>query len=233
MTYGEPNTLSGGGTLTPLNLRYFVSNVALVRGDASLVSVDMVTSTGTPEPYGVHFVNAEDPASAAWRIRAPAGTYRGMQLILGLSDACNANGSAFAADTQLTWPPPFGYLFLRFEAHIGGVGPIGGGAAGGLQPVDAIAMGGFIGWLYAPIVHVDGALIVPGSGPVLRHLRLDMDQVFKGATANVDVSRHPPAPPAGAPGTGPNGVVPNEDEIIAGERLRQTAPQLPLFVLDP
>jgi hypothetical protein len=90
-------------------------------------------------------------------------------------------------------------------------------------------MGGLIGSLFAPIVHVDGLLIVPQSGPILRHLRLEMDQVFIGASANVDVSRAPPGVPSGAGPLGP----PGEAERIAGERLRQTAPQLPLFVLDP
>jgi hypothetical protein len=247
MIYGEPNALPGGGTLTPLNLRYFLSNVTLVRGDGSLVPVDIVTATGALEPYGVHLFNAEDPPSTSWSIRAPAGSYREMNVMLGISDACNAmdnllpgpqsflSAGALGADSQLTWPPPFGYLFLRFEARIDTVGsdggtPSGGGIDGGVEPISAIAMGGFIHQLFAPIVHVDQPLTVPASGPVTRHLRFDMDQVFKGATANVDVSRVPPGAPGGG---GPPPAPPGTGETIAGERLRQTAPQLALFVLDP
>jgi hypothetical protein len=231
MIYGEPNALPGGGTLTPLDLRYFVSEVALTRDDGSLVQVDLVTAAGALEPYGVHLLNAEDAPSTAWSIRAPAGTYPGMQLLLGLSDACNANSQAFSVESQMTWPPPFGYLFLRFEARIDGIAPMGGPPSGGGVdgPVDAIAMGGLVGSLFAPIVHVDGQLIVPESGPIVRHLHLVMDQVFKGATANVNASGAPPGVPGGG---GPSGA-PSQDEIIAGERLRQTAPHLPLFVLDP
>jgi len=100
---------------------------------------------------------------------------------------------------------------------------------GGTEPVAAIAMGGIIHQVFAPIVRVDGSLTVPASGPIMRHLRLDMDEVFKGARANVDVSHAVPAPSAGV---GPNRP-PGGEEIFAGERLRQAAPQLPVFVLDP
>jgi hypothetical protein len=235
MIYGEPNALAGGGTLTPLDLRYFLSNVALVRSDGSLVPVDLVTSSGMLEPYGVHLFNAEDASSTAWSIRAPAGDYSGFNLMLGISDACNAGSptraAPLSAESQLTWPPPFGYLFLRFEGNIDGLGADGGvpnGTDGGaMATVSAIAMGGLIGTLFAPVVHVDALLTVPASGPFMRHLRLDMDQVFKGATANVDVSGAPPAAPAGLSGA------PTGDETLAGERLRQTAPRLPIFVLDP
>jgi hypothetical protein len=233
MIYGQPNALPGGGTLTPLNLRFFLSNVALVRGDGTLVPVDLVTAAGTPERYGIHFFNAEDPPSTAWTIRAPAGPYRGMSLVLGMSDVCDANRAVFSADTQMTWPSPFGYLFLRFESRVDGVSPDGGGPSGsidgGVPPVDAIAMGGIIGSLFAPIVHVDQLLTVPAVGPILRHLRLDMDQVFKGASANIDVSSFVVPPPPGGSG----GFLPSFDEMKAGERLRRTAPQLPLFIVDP
>jgi hypothetical protein len=242
MVYGQPNSLSGGGTLTPLNLRFFVSGVSLVRADATSQAVDLVTADGTLEPYGVHLFNAEDPASTTWRIRAVPGSYTGMIFLLGLTDACNAlapgASGALSTTSQLSWPPPFGFLFLRFEARIeapdGGwlVGPDGGAAA---RPLDAIAMGGLVGFLLAPTVHVGGPLDVPGPLPasppavVERPLRLDMDQVFEGATANVDVSHAIPAPPGGGGPFGP----PGGDEVLAGERLRQTAPGLPLFVLDP
>ena len=43
----------------------------------------------------------------------------------------------------------------------------------------------------APIFRVQGALLVPATGPVSRHLRLDMDQVFKGAESKVDLSDFP------------------------------------------
>ncbi len=233
MVYGQPNALPGGGTLTPLNFRFFLSNVALVRGDGTPVLVDLVTSAGTPERYGIHFFNAEDPQSTAWTIRAPAGSYRGMNLMLGMSDACDAKQALFSVDTQMTWPSPFGYLFLRFEARIDGVSLDGGGQSGGIdggaQPVGAIAMGGFIGSRFAPIVHVDQLLTVPAIGPILRHLRFDMDQVFKGASADIDVSSFVVPPPPGGPGS----FLPSFDEMKAGERLRRTAPQLPLFIIDP
>jgi len=247
MVYGQPNVLPGGGTLTPLDLRYFLSNVTLVGSDGSLVPVDLVTPAGKLEGYGIHFFNAEDPATTAWSIRAPAGSFRGMTLTLGITDACNSInviGDAYWTDSQMSWPPPFGYLFLRYEGQIDGLAPDGGasvdaGANGGVGPLNAltaIAMGGLTGSVFAPAVHIDASLAVPVSGPVMRHLRFVMDQVFAGATANVDVSVGPP-PVAGDTSFGPPlttpGFVSSNDETVAGERLRQTAPKLPIFVLDP
>jgi hypothetical protein len=78
-------------------------------------------------------------------------------------------------------------------------------------------MGGLIGQLFAPKVHADAALSIPASGTVGRHLRVVMDEVFLGASANVDLTHFVALGP----------------ETIPGERLRQTAPSLPIFELLP
>ena len=226
LIFGEPNALPGGGTLTPLDFRYYISEVTLKSGDGRLTRVDLVSADGEVEPYGVHFFNAEDAPSTAWSIRAPAGTYTGLVLTLGLDDVCNAFDEGRKApldvNSQMTWPPPFNYLFLRFEANVAGASVDRQG-----QPwLSAIAMGGLQGSLFAPVVHVAGQVKVPARGEVTRHLRVDMEQLFNGAntaaalpTALVSIPETP-------------GVV-DSSEGGAGERLRQSAPNLPLFILDP
>ena len=53
LVLGEPNAITGG-QLTPSNVRFYVSEFTLLAGDGSSVAVDLVTSAGQPEPYGVH-----------------------------------------------------------------------------------------------------------------------------------------------------------------------------------
>jgi len=230
MIFGQPNALPGGATLTPIDFRFFISKVGLIREDGSLTPVDLVTPTGTLEPYGVHLFNAEDATTTAWSIRTKPGSYSGLELTLGLVDGCNAGDQSqrqapLSAASQMTWSQGFGYLFLVFEARIeGGAKPMDGGTpssgAGLAGPFPIIRMGGFPGLLFAPVVHLDGPLAVPLSGPVSRHVRLDMQQVFDGA-ASMDPSVSPgPSPP---PVSG----------LAEGEQLRRAAPRLAIFVLEP
>jgi hypothetical protein len=116
----------------------------------------------------------------------------------------------------MTWPN-LGHLFLRYEA-VNSV--TGADADGGVQPYvpNAIHMGGDITNRVNPsdiVFRVAGALSIPASGgPVSKHLRVAMDQVWKGATANADI----------------NPFFASLPETDAGERLRLTAADLPLFV---
>jgi hypothetical protein len=227
MVFGEPNALPGGGTLTPLNFRFYISDVRLVDADGGLTPTDLVTPAGMLEPYGVHLFNAEDTASTAWRIRARAGNYSGLQFALGLADGCNAGDpsqrtGALAIDSQMTWVRGFGYLFLLFEARIEGAAGGGGGASGGnpSDPVAVIRMGGLPGLIFAPTVHLNGPLAVPETGALTRSVRLEMGQLFTGANSTEPFTDPGPAnPPLGGLGE--------------GAELRHAAPGLPMFVLEP
>ncbi|HEY8943681.1 MAG TPA: MbnP family protein, partial [Polyangiaceae bacterium] len=148
--YAEPNAIEGG-TLMPLELRFYVSEVELIRSDTSTVAVDIVTNTGTPVPYGVHLVNAEDPASLRFSLLAPPGSYSGVSFTFGLKESCNTGlmdrKAPLSAASQMTWPHTFGYLFLRYAGQFQPAGdaapnPAGGGAA---RPPGVIHMGGVPG----------------------------------------------------------------------------------------
>jgi hypothetical protein len=78
-------------------------------------------------------------------------------------------------------------------------------------------MGGVIGRLFAPTAHADAALSIPASGTVGKHLRVVMDEIFRGASANVDLTHFAALGP----------------ETVPGERLRQTVSSLPIFELRP
>lgn len=219
MTFGAAHPLDGGGTLTLLNLRFYVSGVSLLATTGQQVDVDLVTAAGQPEPYGVHLVNAEDAASTTMRVLAPPGDYTALTFNFGLGDTCNLFDASqqhapLSAASQMTWPHT-GYLFLRYEGRFGGSASADGGTSE-LPP--SIHMGGFPGLVMAPVMHVNTQLAVPAQGLLSRHLRLVMDEIFRGAQAAADLSRYigPPGP-----------------EAIAGEHLRQTAPTLPIFVVAP
>ncbi|MEO6601705.1 MAG: MbnP family protein [Polyangiaceae bacterium] len=243
LLFGQENTLSDGGVLVPLNVRFYISEVQLLRNGAAPVPVDIVTAVGTPAPYGVYFFNAEEPASAPLRLLAPAGEYSGLSFLVGIKLACNQKAPESAADplsaaSQMTWPHT-GYLFLRYEARsngatgdsagggsqggFGGVaqgpGP-GGGAAGGggmsLSPL-AVHMGGDITQEVAPRVTVRGSYSLAEGGALEKPLSMVMDEVFRGATSDVDLSDLSP-------------LVPPSPEVLAGERLRRELPTLQAFV---
>jgi hypothetical protein len=213
LVFGEPNVGPAGETITPLNLRFYVSHVALTRQTEAPLPVDLVTAAGEVEPYGVHLFNAEDAASSVMRVLAPPGQYTGVSFTLGVDDACNSEPPSLHAPpltdaSQMTWPHLAGYLFLRYEAQV---------TPAAARP-NQIHMGGTPRRVFAPTVSATGQLRVPDAPEISVHLNLQMDHVFRGATSEIDPSAQSPL--AGFP------------EVLAGDRLREHAPQLPLFVLE-
>jgi hypothetical protein len=221
VTYGEPFALPGGGTLTLSNFRFFLSDVTLLRRGDQPVAVDIVAMDGRPVPFNVHLVNAENPSQMSFRIAVPPGDYAGISFVFGLNEACNARqpGSVPPLDTQsqLSWPSPFGFLFLRYEGVVAG-------AAGKDSPPSAVAMGGVLGLYGAPRVTADGALRVT-SAPGLAHLRVALDEIFRaaGLPADLDGKSLPPSSGGSSP------LVPGGDEIEVGEHLRQNATNVSIF----
>ncbi|HEY2903729.1 MAG TPA: MbnP family protein [Polyangia bacterium] len=231
MRFGDTNVAADGETVTPLNVRFYLSNVALTKTDGGgPIAVDIVSATGKSLPYGVHFYTGDDQTSHMLRVRAPAGSYSGISFLFGLTDGCNADTAAKNAPlsdaSQMTWPHGFGYLFFRYEGRVsapngdgGSDASDGGDAAANAATIPtAVHMGGFPKLVGAPVIAISAPLSVPAAagGPTLQ---LVMDAIFKGATT--DVKSGLPVPPP--PGT----------EATLGENLRQAAAHLTLFVLAP
>ena len=162
-------------------------------------------------------------ARARCRVLAPPGTYNGVEFLLGLNDACNtssfeARNPPLSDTSQMTWSPPFGYLFLRYESLLASGGQ-GAGDAGAAGPPRAIHMGGLPGLLLAPAVRVVGALSVPAGQTVTRSVQVVMDQIFVGTSTPSDLT---------------GVLLPPGDEVAGGERLRRSAlAGLPLFTFGP
>jgi len=220
--FGQPNPLAEGGSLVPLNFRFYISQVELLPSSGGPVPVNLVTPTGDVEPYDVHLFNAEDDASATLRVLAPPGTYQGLSFALGIQLACNRQSPASMSEplsdiSQMTWPHTGGYLFLRYEGRYTAEN---GSTEARADVPPAVHMGGNITQELVPRVTVSGALTIPASGTLEERLIVDMSKIFAGATAKIDVSDVAV------------GLL-SAPESIAGERLRRELPTLEAFVLAP
>jgi hypothetical protein len=209
---GETLDVPGGGTLTLSNFRFYLSDVTLA-STGTVIPVDIVRPDATPVAYNVHLVNADDEDGLSFRIAAPAGEYDRMTFLFGLNDACNARNPAaskppLTPSSEMTWPPPFGYLFLRYEAVVAGI-------TGKDAALAAIAMGGLPGAVGAPRVEAMGPLRVSASGGKAR-LRVALEQIFAAVALPADLSAIPITP---------------LPEMIDGEHLRQNAAQVPIFTV--
>jgi hypothetical protein len=241
--YGQPNQSGAGAPVTPLDFRFYLSHAALVTASGARVPVDVVTAGGGVAPYDLHFFNAEDPTTQTLRVLAPPGSYAGVSFTLGVDDACNSStlgrASPLDAASQMVWPPPFGYLFLRLEtstdhavadaaadaatdaAASAATDAAAEAAADAGAPAipPAIHMGGLPGQLFAPTVTAPGALTLAAGVPQTRTLSLDVGALFSGAQGSPD----PKAKPFIFP----------DPEVQIGEVLREHAPSLALFSLLP
>lgn len=222
LLFGEEHQLPEGGTVTPLNVRFYVSTVAVIRADGTVVPVDLLAAGGGLAPYGVHLFNAEDPSTFTLRLRALAGEYTAFTFLLGLDVPCNLrsfgnSNPPLSADSQMTWPV-LGYLFLRYESRLDGVD---GSAPGATVPPTAIQMGGIPGMPTAPQIRVDGPLSVSATSSARRVLRVQVDEWFRAALLPARETLPGPTPPP--PGTA----------FEAGDSLRQNVASVKAFVLSP
>jgi hypothetical protein len=223
MVFGEPFFLPGGGLLTLSNLRFYLSDLALTKNGEE-IPVDIVGADGKPAAYNVDLVSADPAADLTFRIAAPAGDYTGASFVFGLNDACNGRSPSgskppLTGSSQMTWPPPFGFLFLRYEATLAGAT----GANDKDGPLTKIAMGGLPGsadapsLVNAPTVKAAGAFQISAAGGKLV-LRLALDQVFAAVAMPADLNLVPIAP---------------LPEMVDGEHLRQNATKVPIFTIAP
>lgn len=220
MAFGQTNAVSDGGSVVPLNFRFYISEVQLLPKSGDPVAVDLVTENGEAENYGMHLFNADDDDASTVRVLAPAGEYVGLSFALGIKLACNQQSPRDLADpltdvSQMTWPHTGGFLYLRYEGRYTAAE---GSAATPADIPSAVHMGGSITKEMVPRATVSGALSIDANGRATANLYVAVDEMFKGATSNVDVSDVAV------------GLL-STPEAIAGERLRRGLPELQLFTL--
>jgi hypothetical protein len=119
----------------------------------------------------------------AFQIAAPAGDYSGLSFLVGIPDACDGADSGrippLSAASEMTWPPPLGFLFLRYA------GKLSAGAPADAVPA-VIDMGGLHGHVFAPRIEVASDLSIAAAQTM--RLTVALDQLFRAAVmpANLD-----------------------------------------------
>jgi hypothetical protein len=116
----------------------------------------------------------------------------------------------------MTWPPPFGYLFLRYAGTVTGTTPTND------RPPTQIDMGGFPGALLAPRVTAPGAFAVRDLAGHTVRMRVALDELFRAAALPATLDEAGKVLTSG-PVSGP--------PFEAGEHVRQNVNRVALFWL--
>lgn len=114
-------------------LRYYLSEAALVDSSGAVVRVPLAKADGSPLPYGLALVDADVPSSQAVALMAPPGTYKAVNLSVGVPVTCptgeplnHGDASMRAApldvDTDMYWSWDPNYIFLKIEGQVQSAG---------------------------------------------------------------------------------------------------------------
>lgn len=178
---GEPSASGRNGREFRLSLfKFFVSQVALLDALGNATEARLVAADGTPEPYGLHLVDAEDASTQILRLSAAPGDYRALRLGVGVPEPCNrmAVDQVFPLnpDSDMFWSWGGQFMFVRIE--------------GSSRPN---AGAGWVPFVY----HVGfqpafGVVTVPGVLPVgsAQTLALDVDRLLESDSNTLPSPQH-------------------------------------------
>ncbi|HKY38465.1 MAG TPA: MbnP family protein [Polyangiaceae bacterium] len=100
--------------------KFFLSESALIQSDGQEIPAQLLTAQGTPAPYGVHLVDADDPTTQLVRLSTAMGTYTALRLGVGVPAACNAIRGTdqvypLNPDSDMFWTWGSQFMFIRIE----------------------------------------------------------------------------------------------------------------------
>lgn len=126
---GEPATAADGRSYTPSGFKLFLSEPRLLSSGEPQRAQWVDGTTGLPLPYGVLLLDFDTSREVV--LAAPAGDYTGLEVTLGLSEACNASDptkSVFPlnVDSEMYWSWGAKYRFLSMEGTMTLNGESGG-----------------------------------------------------------------------------------------------------------
>lgn len=105
-----------GDSFTISALRYYLSNVRLHRADGSWYTVPRDPKSSA----GYFLIDAREAASREFEITAPAGTYDGIEFLIGIDDERNHAGAQTGTLDPahgLFWTWKSGYIFFLLEGQ--------------------------------------------------------------------------------------------------------------------
>jgi hypothetical protein len=127
---GSELTSANGATFKTTKARMYLSEVALIGESGEQIPADLVDETGERFPFGLTLVDLERPESMGLHIRAPAGSYQGMAISVGVPATCSGSGAELNhtdasameppldVDSDMYWSWDPGYTFLKFEGQV-------------------------------------------------------------------------------------------------------------------
>lgn len=126
---GAELTAANGSTFKASMARFYASELALIGTDGARVPAELVDEGGRRLPYALTLLDFANPSSLTLYLQAPAGTYRGLALSVGVPEKCpsgeglnHSDASAMDApldvDSGMYWSWNPGYVFLKFEGQV-------------------------------------------------------------------------------------------------------------------
>ncbi len=127
---GSERTLPNGATFKTTKARMYLSEVALIAENGERVAAELVDEGGDRLPYGLTLVDLERPESMNLHVQAPAGSYQGLAVSVGVPSTCSGSGAQLNhtdasameppldVDSDMYWSWDPGYTFLKFEGKV-------------------------------------------------------------------------------------------------------------------
>ena len=119
---GEPGIGRTGREFQLSLFKFFLSEPALLAEGGAEARAQFVTADGTPEPYELHLVDADDPATQVLHLSTEPGAYTALHFGVGVPTACNwmsGTDQVFPLnpDSDMFWTWGSQFMFIRIEGN--------------------------------------------------------------------------------------------------------------------
>jgi hypothetical protein len=103
-------------------LKLFLSEPAFVDGAGNTAPAQFLSADGKPAAYGLHLLDAADPATQVLHLAATPGSYAGLKFGVGVPEACNSASSTSLVyplnpDSDMFWTWGSQFMFVRLEGR--------------------------------------------------------------------------------------------------------------------
>ncbi|MCU0404310.1 MAG: hypothetical protein MUE99_07150 [Chitinophagaceae bacterium] len=108
LTLNDPTTTPFGEPVTISNFQYYLSRIELINAGGNIVRL----------PVEYYLISERNEASKSVNLRVPAGTYRGIRMLLGVDSTRNVSGvqeGALDPANGMFWSWNTGYIFAKLE----------------------------------------------------------------------------------------------------------------------
>ncbi len=120
---GEASSLPSGPVYQLSLFKLFLTQPVLVDAAGREATGQIVDANGSPLPYGVQLIDAEDASSRSWRIAVANGSYSRLRFGVGVPQPCNSPTYTnlvypLNPDGEMFWTWGSQFLFVRIEGTV-------------------------------------------------------------------------------------------------------------------